>query len=202
MPSKFALSDIMKRLTIFLLATVLATGVGLAEDLHKFTSADGAKSFLGTLMDVNGKSQTVKVRHQQGKIMSFKMSLLSTADQDYIKERAPILAAGQGLQVDTDMNRKSGTKKAAGTWLCEKNHYSFDVSIENTRPEAIDSVECDYSIFIERERRDVENQTEVITGTHTISSFLGQSDEFFTTSEATLENWSDNPPIPSGGGGG
>jgi len=192
----------MKRLSLFLLATVLASGVGLAEELHKFTSADGSKSFLGTLMDVNTSTQTVKVRHQKGKIMSFKMTLLSAQDQEYAKERAPILAAGQGLRVDTDMNRKSGTKAPAGTWICEKNHYSYDIALENTHSESIGDVEVEYSIFIERERRDVDKSIEIVTGSHSITSFLGQSEEEFTTTEVTLENWSDNPPIPSGGGGG
>ena len=192
----------MKRLSIWLLAAAFATGIGSAEELRKFTSADGSRTFLGTLMGVNSKAQTVKVRHKQGKIMTFKMSLLSPSDQEYVKERAAILAAGEDLRIDTDMNRKSGTKSEQGTWLCEKNHYSYDIAIENTGDETISEVDFEYSIFIERERRNVDKTVEIVTGSHSVSSFLGRSDEFFSTSEVTLENWSDNPPIPSGGGGG
>ena len=192
----------MKRIATILLCAVFGCGTGLADELHRFTSADGSKSFRGTLMEFDSNSNSVKVLHQQGKVMSFKMSLLSGKDQEYIKERAPILAAVKGLRIDTDMNRKTGTTRAAGDWLCETALYSYDVMLENTLTEAIEGVEFEYSIFIERERRNVENRTEVVSGSHSISTFLGYGDENFTTTEVTLENWSDNPPIPSGGGGG
>lgn len=192
----------MKRITTFLAIVALGIAGSMAEELHEFKSADGSKTFRGLLMDFDAKNSKVKVRHQKGKIMVFKISLLSEADQAYVKKKAPVLAAANGLRLDLDMNRKSDGKKEAGGWLCEKINHTYDITAENTLSNELGSVDFEYSIFIERNRRNAEPRTEVVTGSHSVSTFLGHGEESFTTQQVTLENWSDNPPPPSGGGGG
>jgi hypothetical protein len=192
----------MKRITSYIIIAVLGLGSAFAEELREFKSSDGSKTFRGLLMDFDAKSETVKVRHQRGKIITFKLAILSEEDQDFVKKKAPMLAAAKGLRVETDMNRKSAGKNEAGTWLCEKINHSYDVAAENTLSKDLGTVEIEYSIFIERNRRDAESKNEVVTGTHSVSSFMGHDEESFTTQEVVLENWSDNPPIPTGGGGG
>ena len=192
----------MKRITSYIIIALLGLGSAFAEDLHKFTNSDGSKTFRGLLMDFDAKSETVKVRHQRGKVITFKLAILSEEDQDFVKKKAPMMAAAKGLRIETDMNRKSTGKNEAGTWLCEKIIHSYDVAAENTLSKDLGTVEFDYSIFIERNRRNAESRNEVVTGTHSVSTFLGHGEESFTTNEVVLENWSDNPPIPSGGGGG
>ena len=192
----------MNRLTVSLALVALSVGSVLAGEFHKFTSADGSKSFNGVLLGYHQAAKAVTVRHQRGKVMTFKIFFLSKEDQEYVKEKAPMLAAAEGLSIDTDMNRKKAGEANAGQWICEKTDYSYDVSIDNRLPSDLGEVDFEYSIFVERDRRDAEKTTEVITGSHSVSSFLGSGSESFTTSTVTLENWSDNPPIPSGGGGG
>lgn len=192
----------MKTISAFLVIAALGLAPVFADDLYSFTSADGTKSFKGVLLGYNQDKKTVKVRHQRGKIMTFKISHLAEKDHEYIKERAPILAAADGLSIDTDMNRKKVSEGPVGQWICEKTDYSYDVSAVNRLGADLGEVTFDYSIFVERDRRDAEKRNEVITGSHDVSAFLGNGNESFTTSTVTLENWSDNPPIPSGGGGG
>ena len=183
---------------------MLALGIGgtMAEELHEFKSADGSKSFRGLLMAFDANNSKVKVKHQKGKVMIFKISLLSEEDQAYVKQKAPILAAADGLRIDIDMNRKKDGKIEVGGWLCEKINHTYDIEAENSSSNDLGTVDFEYSIFIERNRRNVEARNEVVTGSHSVSSFLGNGDESFTTKQVTLENWSDNPPPPSGGGGG
>ncbi len=192
----------MKRIAAILLIAALGISSGFAEEYHDFTSADGSKTFRGALMGYDADSQAVQVRHHRGRIMRFKISILSDADQEFVKSKAPLLAAAKGLRIDPDMNRKKAGSKKSGGWICEKTTCDYDVSIDNTRANDLGMVEFEYAIFIERNRRDAKSVNEMVTGSYSVSSFIGNGNEFFTTSPITLESWSDNPPIPKGGGGG
>jgi cell wall-associated NlpC family hydrolase/predicted esterase len=59
-----------------------------SEDLRKFTSADGTKTFDGVLTRYDAASGTVEVKRTGLGPLKFPLTMLSAADQDYVKEQS------------------------------------------------------------------------------------------------------------------
>ena len=74
--------------------------------------------------------------------------------------------------------------------------------MENNRDEMLKDVTVEYVFFVERNRRQYQNKIEKISGSDTIDLVLSNGTETITTKSANLESRSDNPVMPSGGGGG
>ena len=74
--------------------------------------------------------------------------------------------------------------------------------MENNRDEMLKDVTVEYLFFVERNLRQYQNKIEKISGSDTIDLVLSNGTETITTKSANLESWSDNPVMPSGGGGG
>jgi predicted peptidase len=93
----------MKRFTLFffMLAAALFTTQVFSEEVRKFTSADGTKSFEGVFSNFDAASGVVEVELAGLGVMKFQLSILSEADQTYIKEH------GDGDEPVTDFVPKA-----------------------------------------------------------------------------------------------
>ncbi len=66
-------------------AKATATGLAPPRELHTFLSADGSKSFKGTLLKFDAGSGIVQVRLANDRVLKFKVDVLSEEDQAYVK---------------------------------------------------------------------------------------------------------------------
>jgi hypothetical protein len=195
----------LKAMTLgkFLLLACLPLTSAFGE-VRTYSSKDGQKTFRGELIDYEAETQKATMRLPRGKIMAFKVTLLSKEDQKYVETQAPILQAQKSLSLETKhySKRTDKNKPAQGQWHFEKYDHNYIITIENSRNEMLKEVEIEYTFFIERNRREYQNKIEKVTGSGTIDLVLANSTETLTTKSANLELWSDNPVMPTGGGGG
>ena len=157
----------------------------------------------GRLLEFGALNETVVVRRADGRVVKFKIGLLSEEDQDYVRSRGPLLTAAKGLSVSADLDRMKSAKTQKGRWTQITTPYSYQIELENSLDKVIEGASIEYVIFCERNRKDsTKPAIERIEGSTEISMILAQDEENVTTTEIVLEEWSDNPPIPSGGRGG
>ena len=71
-----------------LLATASLIGRVFSEETRKFTSADGTKTFDGVFSSFDVASGIVEVKRAGHSVMKFPLTMLSAADQTYIKEHS------------------------------------------------------------------------------------------------------------------
>ncbi len=173
-------------------------------EVRTYTSKDGQKTFRGELIGYDAATKKAKMRLPRGKIMEFQVTLLSKEDQKHVETQAPILQAQKSLSVETKhySKRTGKNKPAQGQWHFEKYDHNYIITIENSRDEMLKDVEVEYTFFIERNRREYQNKIEKVTGSGSIDLVLANGTETVTTKSANLELWSDNPVMPTGGGGG
>lgn len=78
----------MKIKHILALLLLILTTQAFSEDLRKFTSADGTKTFDGVLTRYDATSGTVEVKRTGLGPLKFPLTMLSAADQAYVKEQS------------------------------------------------------------------------------------------------------------------
>ncbi|MGY8657524.1 MAG: hypothetical protein ACKVKH_02725, partial [Verrucomicrobiales bacterium] len=176
----------------------------LLGEMRTYHSKDGKKTFKGELIDYDASVKKVKMRISRGKVMEFSTAVLSEEDQEYIAEQGPVLKALKSLSIETKhaSKRTAKNKPGQGEWHFEKYDHNYKVTIENSRDGHLKDVEIEYDFYIERNRRDYQGKIEKISGSTTIDLVLANAKESITTKSANLELWSDNPIMPSSGGGG
>ena len=173
-------------------------------EMRTYHSKDGSKTFRGDLLEYNSKTKLVKMRMGRGKIMNFPLSVLSAEDKVFVEKQGPILLAKRSLSIETKhrSKRTEKNKPAPGQWHFEKFDHHYVVEVRNFRDKHLDQVDVEYVFYIERNRREYQGRIDKISGSETLELLLGNSTETVTTKSANLESWSDNPVMPSGGGGG
>lgn len=81
----------------YLLAAGLAAALGIGQlPARTWTSADGSKTFEGTLVSYDKDSDKVTVTLRNGKTLTFGADKLSEADKTFLAEQAQAAPAGGG----------------------------------------------------------------------------------------------------------
>ncbi len=173
-------------------------------EMRTYLSKDGKKTFRGELIEYESSTKKAKMRIARGRVLTFPIEILSKQDQKYLEEQGPIVQAKKALSIDTKhySKRIEKNKPAQGQWHFEKYAHNYIITVENNRDEMLRDVTVEYLFFVERIRRQYQNKIEKISGSETIDLVLSNGIETITTKSAHLESWSDNPVIPTGGGGG
>ena len=173
-------------------------------EMRTYVSKDGKKTFRGELIEYESSTKKAKMRIARGRVLTFPIEILSKQDQKYLEEQGPIVQAKKALSIDTKhySKRIEKNKPAQGQWHFEKYAHNYIITVENNRDEMLRDVTVEYLFFVERNRRQYQNKIEKISGSETIDLVLSNGIETITTKSAHLESWSDNPVIPTGGGGG
>lgn len=91
----------MKPPSFILILLISITTHVLSEELKKFTSADGTKSFEGVLNSYDAVSGSVEVKRPRLDPIKFPLAILSAADQAYVKERGAAQVAAIAEPVAT-----------------------------------------------------------------------------------------------------
>ena len=192
----------MKVLSIIMVAVLPITT--LLGEMRTYHSKDGKKTFRGELIDYDASAKKVKMRVSRGKVLEFSISVLSEKDQEYLAGQGPVLKAQKSLSVETKhaSKRTAKNKPGQGEWHFEKYDHNYTVTLENSRDDHLRDVEVEYDFYIERNRREYQGKIEKVSGSMTIDLVLANAKESITTKSANLELWSDNPIMPSSGGGG
>ena len=187
-----------------LLLTICFPLPAMFGEMRTYVSKDGEKTFRGELIEYESSTKKAKMRIARGKVLTFPIEILSKQDQKYLEEQGPIVQAQKALSIDTKhySKRTEKNKPAQGQWHFEKYAHNYIITVENNRDEMLRDVTVEYLFFVERNRRQYQNKIEKISGSDTIDLVLSNGTETITTKSANLESWSDNPVMPSGGGGG
>ena len=173
-------------------------------EMRTYLSKDGKKTFRGELIEYESSTKKAKMRITRGKVLTFPIEILSKQDQKYLEEQGPIVQAKKALSIDTKhySKRIEKNKPAQGQWHFEKYAHNYIITVENNRDEMLRDVTVEYLFFVERNRRQYQNKIEKISSSDTIDLVLSNGIETIATKSAHLESWSDNPVMPTGGGGG
>ena len=173
-------------------------------EMRTYLSKDGKKTFRGELIEYESSTKKAKMRIARGKVLTFPIEILSKQDQKYLEEQGPIVQAKKALSIDTKhySKRTEKNKPAQGQWHFEKYAHNYIITVENNRDEMLRDVTVEYLFFVERNRRQYQNKIEKISSSDTIDLVLSNGIETIATKSAHLESWSDNPVMPTGGGGG
>ena len=173
-------------------------------EMRSYLSKDGKKTFRGELIEYESSTKKAKMRITRGKVLTFPIEILSKQDQKYLEEQGPIVQAKKALSIDTKhySKRIEKNKPAQGQWHFEKYAHNYIITVENNRDEMLRDVTVEYIFFVERNRRQYQNKIEKISSSDTIDLVLSNGIETIATKSAHLESWSDNPVMPTGGGGG
>ncbi|MBK73783.1 MAG: hypothetical protein CMO76_10130 [Verrucomicrobiales bacterium] len=173
-------------------------------EMRTYLSKDGKKTFRGELIEYESSTKKAKMRITRGKVLTFPIEILSKQDQKYLEEQGPIVQAKKALSIDTKhySKRIEKNKPAQGQWHFEKYAHNYIITVENNREEMLRDVTVEYLFFVEKNRRQYQNKIEKISSSDTIDLVLSNGIETIATKSAHLESWSDNPVMPTGGGGG
>ena len=87
-----------------------------------WTSADGSKTFEGDLRALSERAKTVTVLMEGGKLRTFKISLLSEEDRNFLKKEGHkiILAASAGKGADNTLQEQKIGKNLAKEGILSK----------------------------------------------------------------------------------
>lgn len=187
----------MKKSLLTLLGCLALAAPASALEKRTFTSADGSKTFEGTLTDYDEKRETVTVRKTGTKTVTFKLNLLSEADIKYVKDNGNALVGANALRLDFDLWKDKPLKKQAGIEKTTTTPAGYTVEVRNWTKKDVDNVKIRYTIF---HRKDAENDPGSIaqtTGSFEIETLFAKSDVPQRTEPVNLVRYSREK---SGGG--
>ena len=129
------------RILLFTLALGVAPGL---RGEHSFSSSDGQRNFVGTLMAYEEATQMTTVRMKNGRTINFKIDLLSEEDQAYVRSRGTSLQIANKVRVA--VKKESGESKEVKSrgLTCIEDKEAFNVSLTNTGPNDLTDVEVHY----------------------------------------------------------
>ena len=186
----------MKRTLITLLSCAVLGLPAMALEKRTFTSADGSKTMEGRLMDYNAQKGLVTIRKGM-RNTTFKLSLLSEADVEYVKENANAVAAANSIRLDFDLFKDKPVTNRTDTERTTTTPAGYEISVRNWTKKDISDIEIKYTIF---HRKDAENGPGSITtteGSTHISTLFSNSEDVNRTSSINLVRYSRQK---SGGG--
>lgn len=130
-----------------LLVALIASSVGWAQaELHKFTSRDGERHFQAELVHYQPDRQLVEVRRDGGKLMKFRLDVLSEEDQKYVKERAPLLKIAKDLKVSARIQIGKKTVQKAAPSKTTTTPKSYKLTFRNTSNMTLEDLDVEYEI--------------------------------------------------------
>ncbi|MDB4730122.1 hypothetical protein OAF58_01415 [bacterium] len=182
----------MDRRFLYKSGVLIAFGVtfgGFAQaELHKFTSKDGSKSFEAELTHYVPNQKLVEVRRESGKVMKFKMAVLSEDDQKYVMKRAPVLKVAKDLKVSAKI--QIGKKKVVKAKPTKRTTIpkSYRVTFRNTSNLKMEDLEVEYELHWVRDNGSGRKGEEkvVAKGSTLVSAVFPRQDLSFNTEAVNI----------------
>ncbi|MCU0795961.1 MAG: hypothetical protein MUF31_08515 [Akkermansiaceae bacterium] len=134
----------LKAVASFLLCLILS--IPARADLRRFQSADGTRDFTGELVGYDPKTEMVSVK-MQGRVASFKLSLLSEDDQEYVKEQGEVLALVNQIEITLTEYRGKPTKKEEDRIVDRIYPSGYEVRLSNRSRQTFENLEFTYTVY-------------------------------------------------------
>lgn len=164
---------------------VCLSGMAAAQqEWHTFTSREGGKTFVGELVSYREEGDLLTVRRKDTlRTMSFKLSVLSDADREFVLAQAPALIAASAVRLSFDKSQeKLDDDKARRYTGC------YNISVENSSPSDLEDVEIDYVVIYQKGSLAKGKSIQVDQGTKSISTLPGNFEDVVSTSGITLQS--------------
>lgn len=174
----------------------------MAERLQtrEFFNADRSKSFKATLLGYDAEEQMVVARPVSGPTMKFKLDVLSTLDQAYVKEKAATTLLGRKINVSFKQWTGDTESTREGLVRLSKIKKAYDISL---RPiEDIDlpsDLSMEYVLFIKRGQEKGASKTEQINGNQSLNGLLDSPSYTVRTDIVETERYRRKTLATSGG---
>lgn len=185
-------------ITLFLVMGITANA---DQEWRTFTSADGGRSFKGQLVAFDKSTETVTVINAKRQRLSFKMDVISEADQDYVNDNADKLPPDANLKIRfdelfdrTDFQRgaeKTKTKTYDGGYTIHVNSYT---------PRLISEAEVEYVMIYRKDNVDGNYSDITVKGSETVVVPPNSSASVETETVDLVNFYKAGKAISSGGG--
>jgi len=172
----------MKLILVMLMCLIAAASA--EQGWHTFTSREGGKTFVGQLLSFREEGELVTVKRKDNlRSLSFKLSMLSEADREFVMEQAPALIAVNAVRLTFD---KSQEKLDGG----KARRYTgcYNITVENSSPSDLDDVVVDYVVIYQKGSLAKGSTIVLDQGSKDFSTLLGNMSELVTTSGITLQS--------------
>ena len=190
----------MKRTIIILLGCAALMLPASGFEKRTFKSADNSKSFEGALTGFDAAKGLVTVRMTGGRDVSFKLSILSTEDQEYIKENANVLAAANAIRLDFEIykDKNEAVKVEVAGSKTTTTPAGYEIELRNSSKKDVENVEINYTIFHRKDAENGRGSVAQTSGSLEISTIFSNSDDTNRTLPVNLIRYARQK---SGGGG-
>ena len=182
----------MHRRILYKSGLLIAFGVtfgGFAQaELRTFTSKDGSKSFEAELTQYVPNEKMVEVRRESGKVVKFKMAVLSEDDQKFVLKRAPLLKVAKDLKVGARI--KIGKKEIVKAKPTKRTTIpkSYRVTFRNTSNLKMEDLDVEYELHWVRDNGSGRKGEEKIVakGSTLVSVVLPRQELSFNTDSVKI----------------
>ncbi len=166
-----------------LIALSAALGGFAQAELRKFTNTTGDKHFQAELVQYLPQKKLVEVRRESGKLMKFRLDVLSEADQKYVLDRAPLLDIAKDLKINAKIQIGKKDVQKSPPFKRTTTPKSYKVTFRNTSNMAMKDLDVEYEIHWIKDngtgrRGEVKN---VAKGTTMLSAVLPRQDFTLST---------------------
>lgn len=177
----------MRTNLLILLGCAMLALPASASEKRVFTSADGSKTFEAVLRDYDAGTDVVTVCKKTGtRELSFKLSVLSEADQAYVREEGPAIAASKAIRIDFEVWKDKAETVRTEDERTVTTPAGYEIELRNWTKRDVENVEVRYTIF---HRKDAENGPGSIgqtSGSLFISTVFADSHEMNRTDPINL----------------
>ena len=121
--------------------------------------------------------------------MSFKLSVLSTEDQAYVKENANALAAARALSVKIEPVKERGRTVKAGLTSTTKTQAGYEIELQNGGNQNLQNIEIKYTLLHRKDAEKGGGSKVKTTGTLEFESLIRNSGDVQKTKTVELEKY-------------
>lgn len=187
----------MKIISIISIFLCVFAGNVLAET-HTFTSADGQRTFNGTLVGYNTNTQVVTVRNEQGQTLHFNIDLISEKDREFVKANPPAANVSLDVRFDRSMDRQNSARSKNQRTASYEAGYK--INLLNYTPQNLNNVEVEYLLIYRKDSVKGSPETRTVRGNGTVNIDANGTKEF-ETSTVNLESFFKRSTVRQSGGG-
>ena len=179
----------MKTLLTLCASCLLAMSASSME-LRTFSNADKSKTFEGSLVGYNSKTDVVEVRRKGARKSSkFKLEMLSADDQKYVKEQEAALKVAASVSVDMVAWKGDGVTQSGETEKITKTPAAYEITVSNRSQDEIKDIEVRYTIYYSKDSENGAASEQTLESTFEIETLFAKYEDTTKTDEIQLEKY-------------
>jgi len=190
-------SHLMKTILFSVILLGMFAGNVFAE-MRTFTSSDGQRTFQGTLLGYNSKTDVVSVRNEQGQTLHFNIDLISEKDREYVKANPPLEKISLDVRFDRLMNRQDSNR--GKNERVTNFEAGYKINLLNYTPQDLGKVDVEYLLIYRKDKVSGDAETRTVRGSGSVNLEANGKSELETTT-VDLTNYFKRTITRSGGSG-